>query len=170
MHHMGDLLCRTRSRWHGPSCLLRRSFHSPSRTETSPESGGFRFRPRSVASNETAREVSGGGFVPAGALRERSRQERPIAALRARYPLFGEWVVTTADAVRPSPRAGSLVQQIRLRPDAGHPQSIACGTCSEARRRHHAMPPPVAPVPPLLAYGAGADAVTNRLARRSQRR
>src|SRR5262249_41300977 len=38
-----------------------------------------------VASDETTREVRGGWFVPARGPRERSRQERPIAALRERY-------------------------------------------------------------------------------------
>ena len=33
VHHAGDLLRRTRSRWHGPSCLLRRSAKPQPRTD-----------------------------------------------------------------------------------------------------------------------------------------
>jgi hypothetical protein len=33
VHQAGDPLMQTRSRWHGPSCLHRGSFHLPSRTE-----------------------------------------------------------------------------------------------------------------------------------------
>jgi tetraacyldisaccharide-1-P 4'-kinase len=65
----------------------------------------------SVALDETAREVSERQVLPAGGLRERFGQQRPITALRGTYSFFAkptQFLRKTASAhERPAWRAGS---------------------------------------------------------------